>query len=66
MLTAISTEAFGINDLGQIVGGYTDAAGARHGFLATPGPVPEPSTLLLLTVGTLLLCGWAWWMRSVG
>src|SRR5262249_20311045 len=30
------TFAYGINDAGQIVGTYIDAAGGQHGFLATP------------------------------
>jgi uncharacterized membrane protein len=57
---AISTYSFGINNAGQIVGWYTDFHGV-HGFLATPAaaPVPEPSTLLLLTIGTLGVIGWA-------
>lgn len=39
--------ATGINDRGQIVGiGYSEAAGERRGFLATP--VPEPGTWMLL------------------
>jgi hypothetical protein len=32
---ATDTEAFGINDQGQIVGDYLDSSGG-HGFLATP------------------------------
>jgi hypothetical protein len=36
--------------LGQLVGVYADAAGVRHGFVATP--VPEPASLLLLLVAT--------------
>ena len=32
-----STSVTGINDLGQIVGSYTDASGVGHGFLATGG-----------------------------
>jgi len=32
---AVETIAIGVNDLGQIVGGYADTAGA-HGFLMTP------------------------------
>lgn len=30
---SVQTEAFGINDAGDIVGRYTDAGGANHGFL---------------------------------
>jgi probable HAF family extracellular repeat protein len=44
--------AYGINDLGQIVGdGVINGQG--HSFLMTP--VPEPVTLLLLAFGGLLL-----------
>ena len=35
-----NTGAFGINDLGQIVGTYLDAGGHFHGYLATPGSAP--------------------------
>lgn len=48
---SVQTAAYGINASGQIVGDYVDHGGVLHGFLATP--VPEPSTLLLLAVGTL-------------
>jgi probable HAF family extracellular repeat protein len=58
---SVQTDANGINDAGDIVGVYFDASGNEHGFLATP--VPEPSTLLLLTIGTLGVIGWAWWRR---
>ena len=34
---AIRTEAYGINDAGQIVGNYQDASAATHGFLYTAG-----------------------------
>jgi PEP-CTERM motif len=51
---SINTLATGINDADQIVG----SADYSHGFLATP--VPEPSTLLLLAIGTLGVIGWAW------
>ena len=36
VLDASSTEAYGINNAGQIVGNFNDATG-RHGFLATGG-----------------------------
>jgi probable HAF family extracellular repeat protein len=55
------TTAFGINDAGQIVGWYGAADSTYHGFLATP--VPAPSNLLLLGLGTLGLIGWAWWRK---
>jgi probable HAF family extracellular repeat protein len=51
------TEASGINNAGEIVGTYVDAGGRQHGFLATP--TPEPSTLLLLSAGTLPVIGWS-------
>jgi probable HAF family extracellular repeat protein len=51
-----SLYAAGINDLGQIVGFYTNSRGLNHGFLATP--TPEPSTVLLLALGTLGLIAW--------
>lgn len=59
---AFSTDANAINDMGEIVGSYlATAGGSMHGFLATPAaaPVPEPSALLLLSIGTLCLLGWA-------
>ena len=31
------TYAYGINDVGQIVGDYTDSSGAHHGFLYSGG-----------------------------
>ena len=33
---AVEVEVFGLNDLGQVVGEYADAGGARHGFIAHP------------------------------
>ena len=52
---ASETDAFGINDAGQIVGFYIDSGG-DHGFLAT---VPEPSGLVLLGTGAVGLLGYA-------
>jgi hypothetical protein len=51
---APTTESFGINDGGQIVGVYLDGSYGFQGFLASS--VPEPSTLvLLLTAAPALL-----------
>jgi probable HAF family extracellular repeat protein len=52
-----ASAARGINDSGQIVGRYTDAAGVIHGFRATPVAIPEPSTVLLFGIGIMGLIG---------
>ncbi len=44
----------GVNDLGQLVGFYSDGTNV-NGFLATPAP--EPASLGFLTAG-LLVCWW--------
>jgi len=49
VLTAPSTAAGGINDLGQIVGTGTDPLGQLHAYLLTP--VPEPTSMALLVGG---------------
>jgi hypothetical protein len=58
---ATFTSVDGIDDIGQLVGHYGDASGNLHAFLASP--VPEPSTLLLLAIGTVGVIGWAWRRR---
>jgi probable HAF family extracellular repeat protein len=47
-LPGFGTFVNGINDAGQITGGYTDDTGNSFGFIATP--VPEPGSLALLSV----------------
>jgi probable HAF family extracellular repeat protein len=60
-----STRASAINNDSEIVGNYLGADGTtRHGFLATP--VPEPSTILLLAIGTLGVVAWVWQRRRGG
>jgi hypothetical protein len=44
----------GINDKGQLVGFFVDAAGATEGFLASPVP-DAAKTLSLLTLSLALL-----------
>ena len=57
--TTLATQAYGINDAGQIVGSYIIEQGRRnlttHGFLATPvtTTVPEPASLAILGAGLL-------------
>jgi hypothetical protein len=47
--------ADGINDLGQVVGRYTDTVNYReHGFIATPTPDPEALHLLLVGLAGLI------------
>lgn len=61
VLGSSNTEIAGINDRGQIVGGYTDNAGIQHGFTAT---VAEPNSFRLLTVGVVgLLLGHRRWRQ---
>jgi hypothetical protein len=54
------TEAFGVNDLGQIVG-YGIVGGHEHAFLLTP--VPEPGTFALCSLGLGGLAVRAWRRR---
>jgi hypothetical protein len=57
------TQFTGINNLGEISGFYTDAAGLAHGFVATPlAAVPEPGSLALVGVG-LCLAGVTMYVR---
>ena len=48
-----TTIAYGNNDSGSIVGWWSGADGVTHGFTAVP--VPEPTTLALLSMG-LAVC----------
>ena len=42
---AVTTEARGINDTGQIVGWFIDGTVVHHGFVATPDTVPPVITV---------------------
>jgi uncharacterized membrane protein len=49
---SVSTTINGVNDLGQIVGFFTDANDNTIGFVATPvTTTPEPASLALLATG---------------
>jgi probable HAF family extracellular repeat protein len=52
-----TTNVFGVNDLGQLVGAFTDASGVSFGFVATPEVVaaPAPGSLALLAAAGLTL-----------
>jgi len=51
------TQITGINNAGDITGFYTDASGNNHGFFAVP--VPEPSSVALLSIGVASVVVWA-------
>lgn len=53
----VLNSATGINDAGQIVGTGINGSGQTHAFLLTPTAVPEPSVLVLATLGLGLLVG---------
>jgi MYXO-CTERM domain-containing protein len=57
----------GINNLGQMVGWYDDPSGNEVGFFAPSAAAfsttPEPSSLVLASVGLLTLLGYAWRRR---
>jgi probable HAF family extracellular repeat protein len=50
--------ATAINDAGQIAGSATDAHGTMHAFLLIP--IPEPSTLVLLSINIVGLLAYNW------
>jgi hypothetical protein len=41
---SIQTIGEGLNNAGQVTGGYTDADGSGHGFIATPATLPTGTT----------------------
>jgi len=52
-LGGLFSAAYGINDLGQIVGRAQTASGQTHAVLWNP--VPEPTTILLFGQGVLIV-----------
>jgi hypothetical protein len=55
MFPTQATQAFGINDAGQIVGTYVDSSNNQHGFLLTIAPNPPPPAGT--TADMILRCG---------
>ncbi len=60
-----TTEVYGINNLGQVVGAAVPSEGISReirGFIATPGAtaVPEPGSLLMLGMGLAGAAGYRW------
>ena len=55
----------GLTLSGSTLYGMTELGGASNDgtIFAFTLPVPEPSTFLLLTVGSIALAGYAWWRR---
>jgi hypothetical protein len=52
----------GINDAGQIVGYGVNGGGLADGFLLTP--IPEPSSLFLISMSILVLSSWSFVARA--
>jgi probable HAF family extracellular repeat protein len=53
----VLTQASAVTPDGRFVAGFGDRNGHREGFLADLVAIPEPSSFLLLSLGSVLLCG---------